>query len=230
MKKYYHFTEIPDLDLEVLKEKTLHFFNTTKERLDAEFLIFNWHNFNRAVPELGEALGKWGYTIVQYGAFVMRTKNHAPPHRDDTIIPIRLNIPICNTEHTWTSFFENNDASRRNDKPENIPSLHKINNGLRSIPYKNQDIHMVDRMQLTSPAWIRPMEIHSVICEEGFRMPRIALTLALDPLPYELFPNIPSDDRPKWQDLCNLNGWHEPIFHGTVHSEYTKYIPNYNHG
>ena len=91
---------------------------------------------------------------------------------------------------------------------------------------------MVDRMQLTSPAWIRPMEIHSVICEEGFRMPRIALTLALDPLPYELFPDIPSDDQLTWQDLIKYDGtgWHEPVFHGTIHPEYTKYIPNYDHG
>lgn len=191
MKKYWHTITVQNL--ESIQTKTWQFIKQTKERYNSTYNIFPWAEFTEAVPEILTAFDHLDMRVVMVNAYLMKNNQQAQPHKDNTIIPIRVNIPILNTENTWTTFWEPKQSL--NYSGVTLP------NGLKYYPYNYEDLEEQTRCEITVPTLIRPMEIHSVEFAESNPTPRITLTLVLDPIPYEYFPDILPEDRISLQDL-----------------------------
>jgi hypothetical protein len=201
MKKYWH--KITVQHLEAIQTKTREFISKTKDRYNSTFHIFKWQEFTDAVPEILSAFDHLDMKVIMVSAYFMKNNTHGSPHKDSTVIPIRVNIPILNTANTWTTFWE--------PKPEYVDQGGiMLPNGLKYYPYNRDDLVEQTRCEITDATLIRPMEIHSVEFAEDNPTPRITLTLSLDPLPYNYFPDI--ENQISIQDLTSKE-WGEESSH-----------------
>lgn len=194
MKKYWH--TITALNLAAIQEKTLKFTSRTQDRYTSTYHIFPWQEFTEEVPEILSVFDHLDLRVVMIGAYFMANNSHGGPHRDTTVIPIRANLPILNTVNTWTTFWEPKEGMVYDGAVE-------LPNGLKYYPYRYEDIVEQTRCEITVPTLIRPMEIHSVEFAATNPTPRITLTLTLDPIPYEYFPDIVPEEQIKLLDLAD---------------------------
>lgn len=187
MKTYWH--KITVQNLIAIQTKTVKFIQNTRNRYTSTFYVFEWQEFTDQVPEILTAFDHLNLNVIQISAYMMQHCANAGPHRDPTAIPIRANIPILNTKNTWTTFWE----LKNKQDPTRVSTLP---NGLTYIDYDYADLVQVDHCEITEATLIRPREIHSVEMAADLPTPRITLTLVLDPIPYEYFPDLerrPSD-------------------------------------
>lgn len=209
MKKYWHTITVENLP--AIQTKTRQYVQQTKQRYNSTFHIFPWQEFTEAVPEILTAFDHLDMKVIMVSAYFMISPENGHPHRDNTIMPIRANIPILNTENTWTTFWE--------PKPNFVDQGGVIlPNGLKYYPYNYEDIVEQTRCEITVPTLIRPMEIHSVEMAADQVMPRITLTLSLDPMPYALFPDI--EQQPELAELVDKE-WGLP---GSTKREFFKQL------
>ena len=191
MKKYWHQLDIQDLD--VIQRKTrkyLEMFGLIKK---PGFQPLEWNFFIRFVPEIEQAFEHLNLNVFSLNAFIMLNNQDGPPHQDPTDIAIRCNIPILNTENTYTCFYELN-----NPEQEIVAKYH---NNIPYYSYSYDEIHLVDKCVIDTATLIRPKEIHSIEFSQLNPVPRITLTAVLDPIPYEYFPDIGENERRPLKDL-----------------------------
>lgn len=192
MKKYWH--KITVQNLEAIQTKTQAFISKTRDRYNSTFHIFKWQEFTETVPEILTAFDHLDMKVIMVSAYFMKNNTHGSPHKDSTVMPIRVNLPILNTANTWTTFWE--------PRPEFVDHGGvMLPNGLKYYPYSREDLIEQSRCEIIDATLIRPMEIHSVEFAETNPTPRITLTLTLDPLPYEHFPDMV--EQPSVQDLIS---------------------------
>ena len=192
MKKYWH--TITAENLEAIQEKTVKFISRTRDRYNSTYHIFPWQEFTEEVPEILTVFDHLNIKVIMVSAYFMIDPSHGTPHRDSTHMPIRANLPILNTVNTWTKFWEL--------KPGVVyDGAVLLPNRLKYYPYRYEDIEQQTQCEITVPTLIRPMEIHSVEFAATNPTPRITLTLTLDPMPYEYFPDMV--EQPSVQDLVS---------------------------
>ena len=194
MKKYWH--TVTAKNLTDIQKKTLQYIKNTKERYTSRYHIFPWQEFTETVPEILTVFDHLNLSVIMIAGYFMKDPTDGRPHRDTTVIPIRANLPILNTENTYTTFWEPKQGVVY-DGAVQLP------NGLKYYPYRYEDIDEQTQCEISVPTLIRPMEIHSVEFDVTNPTPRITLTLTLDPIPYEYFPDIPIKDQIRLEDLVN---------------------------
>ncbi len=196
MKKYY--AKIDMQDLEVIQDKTLKYLIKIRSQLEnnSAFQVFLWKPFVEHVPELLTAFDHLNMEVTQICAFFLDNQP-AAPHRDDTLIPIRVNVPILNTTNTFTCFYEPKD-------PDTLLTATLQPNGLPYNTYDKHNIQLMDQCEIIEPTLIRPQEIHNVETVITNPTPRITLTMVLNPMPYEYFPDIELNDRIPYHELHKM--------------------------
>jgi len=184
----YYWCHVELENLETIQRKTQNFLSVDDpaellKHCPEPYSFLDTEAYNQAVPELAQSLNLMGITLLKVAAYTVRVPYHGSPHRDQKCYDIRLNIPILNCEGSWTKFWKMKDGISE-------PEITTLPNGIPYQPYKLHELKLVDQIQITRPTMMRPTEIHSISVNPA-RLPRITLTLEIDPMPYHLLP----DDR-----------------------------------
>lgn len=164
-------------DLEIIQQKTLEYMKANKHRFAAAtpFQPIDFKSYVQAVPEFMNSFSDYGLTPTTVATYIMFSNPDGAAHRDSITDRARINIPILNCENSWTNFYKLVDPSVKA----------KISVNARGQPYQSydpKDIELVDRVQITEPTIIRPLEIHSIEMDET-KVPRITLTICTNPVP-----------------------------------------------
>lgn len=163
-------------NLETIQKKSLDFIKKYKDTLaPTAFNPLDFEKFVQEVPELGQALKEHGLTLTRVSTYIMYDNSGGAPHRDFLTDSVRINIPVLNCENTWTNFYKADDTKTK-------PTFKVNEKGMPYRSYNMDDIILVDRVQITEPTAIRPLEIHSIEMDES-KFPRITLTVCTDPVP-----------------------------------------------
>jgi len=164
-------------NLEIIQTKSLEYIKNNKDQfsLGSSFQPIKFDDFIKAVPEIMDAFTEHGLTPKTVAAYFMLTNTDGNAHRDSYTDPARINIPILNCENSWTNFYVLKDSSIK-------PKLMLNKKGQPYQSYDPNNIIRVDRVQITEPTIIRPLEIHSIEMDET-KVPRITLTISTNPTP-----------------------------------------------
>jgi hypothetical protein len=164
-------------DLEAIQAKTIQYLKTNREKFPkgTPFNPLPLVEFMQAVPELETSFAEHGLTINFISAYIMWNNYDGGMHRDSSVDVARVNIPIINCEDSWTNFYVTK-------VPGEEPLIVLNSKGMPYRPYKPDDVVLVDRVQITEPTIIRPLEIHGIEIDET-KVPRVTLTIATDPMP-----------------------------------------------
>lgn len=164
-------------NLEVIQAKTLDYMKNNRNNFapNTPFQPIDFKEFTEAVPEFMTAFNEHGLTPTSVATYIMFSNTDGAAHRDYLTDRARINIPILNCENSWTNFY-------RLDNPDVKP---KVSINARGQPYQSYDptdIILEDRVQITEPTIIRPLEIHNIEMDEA-KVPRITLTVCTSPMP-----------------------------------------------
>lgn len=167
--------------IENLEQRTLEHLNSTgllaeAERTDTAFHIM--YDYLKAVPEIVTAFE--GFKVLGAAAYIMYTHNPGHPHKDQTQVQARVNVPILNCENTVTEFWQYDTVN----EPEVIYQA----NGLPYQSFDSVPLTLAHSVTIDQPTVIRVREVHSVRMLSELR-PRITMTLLLDPDPVILLEN-----------------------------------------
>jgi hypothetical protein len=164
-------------DLEIIQNKTLEYMKSNRSKFapNTPFQPIDFKEYVEAVPEFLTAFSDYGLTPRSVAVYIMFSNPDGAAHRDYLTDRARINLPIINCENSWTNFYT----------LKNPDSKPKISINAKGQPYQSyapDDIVLVDRVQITEPTIIRPLEIHSIEMDET-KVPRITLTICTDPMP-----------------------------------------------
>ena len=120
----------------------------------------------KQLPELVEMFKPLNITPILAGFFVTRTET-GTIHIDDSFVPIRINIPVLNCEHTKTKYF----------KVSGFSETRFQSNKKRYFEYSSENAEEVDSFELTQPVAMRVLEPHQVVSYTK-NLPRISFTVA----------------------------------------------------
>lgn len=175
-----YWTRLKLNNLEIIQKKSLDFIKKYKDTLAyTSFNPLDFETFSQEVPELAESLKEHGLTLTKVNTYIMFDNSGGAAHRDFITDSVRINIPVLNCENTWTNFYQLKDPSMKSTVTINPK-------GQPYRVYNPDDLILVDRVQITEPTAIRPLEIHSIEMDEA-KAPRITLTVCTDPVPEFLF-------------------------------------------
>jgi|688.fasta_scaffold788681_1 hypothetical protein len=127
------------------------------------------------MPELQYAFD--GFRVLGAAAYIMFDHYPGGPHKDDSRITARINVPILNCDDTITEFWQL--------KPGSEPVIKTQINGLKYEDYAGCDLELVDQVCVNQPTILRIREIHSIRMLSELR-PRITMTLRVTPDPVHL--------------------------------------------
>jgi hypothetical protein len=163
-------------DLETIQRKSFEYIKNNKDTFGATpFNPLDFKSFVEAVPELMTAFEEYDITPVHVSAYIMCSNSDGDAHRDYVTDSARINIPIINCENSWTNFY-------KLVVPGTRAKVTVSPNGQPYLSYSPEDIVLEDRVQITEPTIIRPLEIHSIEMDDT-RVPRITLTICTRPVP-----------------------------------------------
>jgi hypothetical protein len=180
MKKRYY-KVIGSKKLRAIQNEARQFLARNSELVEGavSYTILDYESTRQQIPSLW--LEDWPFEIVRPAMFVMHGHADGRPHRDQTLEEFRLNIPVLNCEGTWTAFWELREGCRDNITAESVG-----NEPSYLGPYRYGDLRLADRVELVDATLIRPREIHSIMANQR-ALPRISLTLEIQPWPEDLF-------------------------------------------
>lgn len=157
-----------ELDHTLVAKKSLAYISANKHKIKTFWTNVNFEEFCIHVPEIKTMFAPLNITPKRVSLITAVTQDRVDPgiHRDHTSVPVRINVPILNCEHSQTKFW------RTTAEPivEFIPNT--------NIPYfylKESDCELADTLVLDKPAVLRVSEPHSV--HVGEKTPRLALTI-----------------------------------------------------
>ena len=175
--KYWKYVDLENW--EIIRDKLAAWVDTT-DMLQKQFFwnTISLQQLHAAAPELKPALAKLGATCV-YGAIIV-AKPHGGNHYDNIHVDdmfgvaARLQLPVRNTEGSWTYFY-----SARKDKIQRklLPNGHAFW-WVHPADAKEETRVCIDR-----PTVIRSGEPHAVCCNPASKELRITATLRLAPDP-----------------------------------------------
>jgi len=158
--KYYKKLE---LDHTLVAEKTLKYISVNKHKIRNFWANINFNEFINHVPELLTVFKEIDLTPRR--VVLITTSINAEIHRDDTSVPLRINIPILNCKGSQTEFWKTSVEPTRIFLPNGVPYLY--------IDKKNCEL--METFELDTPTVLLVKEPHSV--SVGENVPRISLTV-----------------------------------------------------
>ena len=170
--KYYK--EIDIDDFEIIVAKTLIYIKKYTS-LTKVPVRYNWHqltfdDFVLHIPELKTAFLKFGLTPNFVALYIVYNNKTTAIHKDAYSNLARINLPILNSEGTYTNFYKNVVFQKYVHPVTGIPSYNVI----------NDDYELVDRVEIKKATLFRVLEAHKVDVPDGNPLPRITLTIGFD--------------------------------------------------
>jgi hypothetical protein len=120
----------------------------------------------KEVPELLTMFKPLGLDVIMVGFFIMHYKIGSI-HTDGTDVPIRINFPILNCEHTETRYFKTSGPAKSQAQP----------NGNSYVQFHPDHCEVIDSFKLTQAVAMRVLEPHQVVVNHD-NLPRISCTVA----------------------------------------------------
>jgi hypothetical protein len=158
--KYYKKLE---LDHTLVAEKTLKYISVNKHKITDFWTNIDFNEFTNHVSELLPFFEKINLTPCRIA--ITTTLTDVGIHRDDTTVPLRINIPILNCKGSQTKFWKTSVEPTRLFLANGVPYLY--------IDKKNCEL--METVELDTPTVLRIKEPHSI--SVGENVPRISLTI-----------------------------------------------------
>jgi hypothetical protein len=155
-----------ELDHTLVAKKSLAYISANKHKITNFWTNVNFNEFINHVPELLTFFKEVNLTPRRVAITAAITDIGI--HRDDTSVPVRINIPVLNCQGSQTKFWSTSVE----------PKLMFLTNG---VPYRyldETDCELMATLELDSPTVLRVKEPHSVYV--GEKVPRISLTLEFE--------------------------------------------------
>ena len=171
--RYYKKIEIDYYDeivadtLSYLQNQKPDIYNKT---ISASFFILDLDEFKKYCPKLDMGFSRYNLVCNFAVAFVMNKTSDVQIHIDSGKTEARINIPIINTENTFTRFYTGGSYKKHNNSKTNVTA--KV---LSNI----QNLKLVDSVEIIQPTVLRVNEPHNVL-KNNDKFPRITLSLGFD--------------------------------------------------
>jgi hypothetical protein len=162
-----YYDEIINDTLIYLKEQKPDIYNRI---IPATYYVLDLEEFKRYCPKLDLAFAKYNLTCNYAVAFVMRDTSDVKVHIDTYWDSARINLPILNTQNTFTRFFEGGKFSEVTNPLTNITALR-----LSSVT----GLKIVDKVEIDKATVMRVNVPHDIL-KLNKEIPRITLTLGFD--------------------------------------------------
>jgi hypothetical protein len=165
-----YFDEIVFDTLKYLKEQKLDIYNKT---IQATYYVLDLNEFKKHCPKLDLGFERYDLICNYAVAFVMHKTSDVKIHIDNykyKNVNARINIPILNTQNTFTRFYTGGIFASVTNPLTNITALRLTDfNGLK----------LVDKVEIDKPTVMRVNEPHDIL-KLNSEIPRITLTLGFD--------------------------------------------------
>lgn len=140
-------------------------------RLNATYYVLDLAEFKKYCPKIDLGFARYNLVCTYAVAFVMYTTSHVGVHIDNYQNgDARINIPLLNTEGSYTRFFTGGVFKKTVNPETGIPA---------SILKSIDDLKLVDKVEINSTTVIRVNEPHDILMNMN-TVPRITLTLGFD--------------------------------------------------
>lgn len=156
-----------------IKRKALEFLSTNPvvQSRKVFWVTLDVDAFSKAVPELNEALAPYGVHATYVAAIVVNAPKIISIHIDAAErLKARLQLPLMNTLGTRTTFYTTTGE----------PTLMRNAAGTPYYGIDPSTCTEVDSVCINRPTILRVSQPHDVVVPEGAKLPRIALTVALN--------------------------------------------------
>lgn len=177
--KYWKKIKLSNLD--IIQKKAHDFFQSEKEKLGDNHMalktmvpvfLFDHANFRQMCPEIDQAFSELGFNIKFIIAYIMFSDYEGAIHIDSGSDRARVNIPILNCNDSKTGFYDNVKLNQ-----EIFP------NGAVFYSVSNLDYTLVDEVTVDEPTVLRISKPHGIKLGASQEVPRITLSVGLDPDP-----------------------------------------------
>jgi hypothetical protein len=128
--------------------------------------------FKEVAPEMVEAFAKGGFEIQKVS--IVQARGKANIHIDSGPAIARINVPLLNCRHSFTSFYKTNAQ----------PKLMETN--VKFGHLRAEDCRIVDSVELRQPTVLRISAPHGVTCAPDAGHIRYSLTFNVTPDPVSL--------------------------------------------
>lgn len=177
--KYWKKIKLKNFD--IIRQKAEEFLDNEKARLGKDpqdlrtivpVFLFDHYEFRKQCPEIDEAFEELGFKVKFIIAYIMLSNHEGAIHVDSGSDRARVNIPIVNCNNTATSFYTNVKFNQ-----EIFP------NGAVFYSVSNTDYTMVDSVTVDEPTVLRISKPHGIKLTDESQVPRVTLSIGLDPDP-----------------------------------------------
>jgi len=128
------------------------------------------HTQSKAITPLADSMRSIGLYDSWVATSLVLTYNEIPVHKDNAHeFEYSLNLPILNTDNTYTTFY-NTDT---------LPTTYYLPNGLPYDAYDKEMCQVIDVVEVTSPTLLNVKVPHGVTLSSG-PVPRITLALRIN--------------------------------------------------
>ena len=152
-----------DLDHTDIAKKTLAYVSINKDKITSFWTNINFEDFSNHVPEILTFFKKLNITPRRVA--ITTAVSSVGIHRDDTSVPVRINIPILNCKGSQTKFWKTSVEPTQLFLPNGVPYLY----------IDEKDCELKETLELDASTLLRIKEPHSVCV--GDQVPRISLTI-----------------------------------------------------
>ena len=134
----------------------------------------------KEVPELEQLFKSAGFNILNVSYFLRNDYTFSPPHTHVNDDLARINIPILNCKGTATRFYKSLNSNNLIHNQQGMPlnQLSSVNNATE-----------IASCEINVPTVLSVDTLHTVIVPPGSPLPRIMLSVRVDPDPVYLLIN-----------------------------------------
>lgn len=128
------------------------------------------HYWMQRIPLLVQDLKLAGLYDGWVASSLVLTYTRIPIHRDHAAeFDYSLNLPIINTDNTYTCFYEADDP----------PETRVLPNGIPYDAYDESKCKIIDKVEVLQPTLLNVKVPHGVTLGEGVSIPRITIALRM---------------------------------------------------
>lgn len=132
------------------------------------------------LPELEQLFEINGFKITNISYFLRNDYKIVAPHSHVGEDKARINIPILNCQGTFTKFFQGNEIETVINNPQGMP-LHQ----LKSFA----NLKEIASCEINCPTVLSVKTLHCVIVPPRAKIPRVMISVRVDPDPVYLLTN-----------------------------------------
>jgi len=131
----------------------------------------------KEVPELEQLFKSAGFNILNISYFLRNDYTLSMPHSHVGDDLSRINIPILNCKETTTKFYKSSASDSLVNNPQGRP--------LYSLSSFDDDIEIAS-CEISVPTVLSVKTLHAVVVPPGAALPRIMISVRVDPDPVYL--------------------------------------------